>query len=273
MSFDIFQVDWILVDSIIIIILIIFLCFIKGYKYKNRWRNNITNRAIDEYFLNPPLDSNNENNFIRKCRILRKNSSKENKNKLPTIFLFSSKSKNNLIYAFAEGLCSFGFTVIQIVMKRKLFVSNKSKSNFYRKNQEIIKNLFNHLAVKQYFLNHNYWIINFTSNIPLNGLINKKSKQIGLILINPSLDKFSIEKISSWFDSEFQVEIYSIFSEKYFCNFKNRKLTKFKATLSHMNPENVNLFTLEGANIFFKNKETILLAKTIILIRNIAYNK
>ena len=66
MGFDIFRVDWILVSSVIIILLIIFLIWVKIYKIMTRWRYTFANEDIYLSSYNS-IERENESN-IKVCR-------------------------------------------------------------------------------------------------------------------------------------------------------------------------------------------------------------
>ena len=61
MSTDIFQLDWIFIDTIIIILLILLLLGVKVYKLTHRWRFSFSNEALEyTIYRKPPLKINDQ---------------------------------------------------------------------------------------------------------------------------------------------------------------------------------------------------------------------
>ena len=267
MNFDIFHVDWILVDSIIILILILILCSVKLYKVKHRWRSCINKFSINEI----KLDSNffqfrDKRISIKKWHLLQNPKIHENKPSLPTIFLFSSKSLRYLPYSVIEGLCSYGVTVNYILIKRRRSFHTKQDSIISHNNQNIISLVYDYMKTNEYYENPQYWVIDFNSYFSYKEFQNDRLTQIGLILINPSINQNKSTLLSNWFNSNGMVHL--IFSKKSYLWFKNQKITRFMKFFHQLNSKNINFDILDQTNIYFKNNETILLAKLMIIIKN-----
>ncbi len=49
MLYDIYQIDWIFVDTIIIILLILLLVSVKIFKSTHRWRSSFSNAFLDRF--------------------------------------------------------------------------------------------------------------------------------------------------------------------------------------------------------------------------------
>lgn len=266
MTFDIFRVDWILVDSIIIILLIIILCSIKIYKYKHRWRNSITNNSLNKISLDPDnIELKNNEIYVKKCTLLFNQAIQEIHPDLPIIFIVSSHSLHYLPFAILEGLCSYGFTVIYMIIKKRKSFFKKKDLTLEHKNQKNGSSIFNNLKRTDPKINHHYWIINFDSCISNNEIQSEVFKQIGIIHINPSYDYF----LSNWINSDKKIKIDLIFSKKSYLCFRNRKISKFMRLISQLNLELEKITVLEHTNVYFKNNETTLLAKLIAIIRNL----
>lgn len=264
MAFDIFRVDWILVDSIIIILLIIILCSIKIFKYKHRWRKLITNNYISKKNLDfSNFQLRNNKLFIKKWTLNYNQSLQEIQPDLPIIFIFSSLSLHFLPYAILEGLCSYGFTVNHIVikkhrkfLKKKFILDHKKQENFY--------SILDYLKNSYPKINNQYYIISFDSYFSNIEFQNGNFKQIGAIHINPSFDNFQ----PNWISSDTKIKFNLIFSKKSYFWFRNRKIAKFMTLISQLNSKNAKITVLEHANVYFKNNETILLARLISIIRD-----
>lgn len=267
MNFDIFRVDWILVDSIIIIILILILCSVKIYKVKHRWRSCITKFSINEIKLDPNFFQLRDKRIsIKKWHLLQNPKIHEIKTSLPTIFLFSSKSLRYLPYVVIEGLCSYGFTVNYILVKRRRSFHTKQDSIISHNNHNIVSLAYDYMKVNDYYESPQYWVIDFKSYIPYKEFQNDRFNQIGLILINPSINQNNSSFLSNWFNSNGLVHL--IFSKKYYLWFKNRNITGFMKFFHKLKLKNINFDILEHTNFYFKNNETILLAKLMTIIKN-----
>ena len=74
MRFDIFRVDWITIDTIIIILLILLLIGVKVLKEVYRWRfffsNTSTIQRVDKH---PYLNTQLSPIFIKKCTLTKTN--------------------------------------------------------------------------------------------------------------------------------------------------------------------------------------------------------
>ncbi len=262
MSFDIFRVDWILVDSIIIIILIIILCSVKIYRIKHRWRNYITNDSITKVDLDTCFLQFEDNKiYAKKCNLLFNPLILKIKPNLPFIFIISSHSLHYLPHAVVEGLCSYGFTIIHLDIRKKWWILKKTNSVINHESPNIIDEAFEYLKSNMYELNHQYWIIDFNSRLSFKEFQSNSFQQIGTILINPSLDYCHSNMKSNLFHSDTKARFNLIFSKNSYLWFRNRKIKKFMKILSQKTTTNIKLEVLEGANIFFKNYETLLLAK------------
>jgi hypothetical protein len=267
MNFDIFRINWILVDSIIIMILIIILCSVKIYKVKHRWRSCKTNFSIDEIKLDPNfLQFRDKRISIKKWHILHNPKLHETKTSLPTIFLFSSKSLRYLPYAVIEGLCSYGFTVNYILIKRRRSFYTKRNPNFSHTHNNIVSLAYDYIKTDDNYDSLQYWVIDFNSDISYKEIQNDKFNQIGLILINPSKNQNNSRFLSDWFNSNGIVHL--IFSMKSYLWFKNRKITRFMKFFHQLHSKNINFDVLEHTNIYFKNYETILLAKLMTIVKD-----
>jgi len=263
MTFNIFQVDWILVDSVIIIILIMILCSVKIYKVRHRWRNSIINASISKINLDPNFFQLIDNKiYVKKWNLMQNPRIQEIKPHLPTIFIFSSRTLHYLPNAVLEGLCSYGFTVNYIVFKRRWNFFKKQDATFAHKTQRIVSQAFNYLIRNDHKINYQYWLIDFNSYFSQKEVKSDIFDQIGLILINPSLKKSSSNLISN------QIHLNLIFSKKSYLWFRNRKIAKFMKVFSRSTSKHVKIDVLEQTNLYFKNNETILLAKIMTKIQN-----
>jgi len=265
MNFDIFRVDWILVDSIIIIILLIILCSLKMYKITHRWRNSISNLSVRKITLDPHRFRLRDNNiYIKKWNLYNNPEIKVIRPNLPIIFIFSSRSLHYLPYAILEGLCSYGYTVNHMHIKKRWdFIKTKDEI-LVNKNQSIVSLAFERLKNNSLKMSHQYWIIDFDSHLPYIEYQSDIFEQIGFILINPSINQFR----TFWLNYDRKKQFNLLFSKKSFFRFRNRKIAKFMMLFSQSPSTHVKINVLENANLYFKNNETILLAKLMTILQN-----
>ena len=85
---NVFQVDWVFVDTVIIILLFLLLLSVKIFKSTHRWRLSLSNNALEYHFF-PKANENEKNKFIRvKYSCLIKNcSTNKEANNLPFILI------------------------------------------------------------------------------------------------------------------------------------------------------------------------------------------
>ena len=265
MTFDIFRVNWILVDSIIIIILLLILCSLKIYKLRHRWRNSIISNSINKIKIDPyKFDFGKKKMYIKKWHLYNNPQIKEIRPKLPTLFIFSSHSLHYLPYAVLEGLCSYGYTINHLVIKKKMNIFKKQDGRLDSINQNVASLFFEYLNNNYPDINNQYWIIDFDSSFSYEEFKNNIFKQIGSILINPSLDQFQ----SNLNNSNNKIQFNLLFSKKTFLWLRNRKIAKFMRLTSQLNSEHLKITVLDNANQYFKNNETILLALIMIILQN-----
>jgi len=141
MTFNIFRVDWIFVDTIIIILLILFLVSVKIFKETHRWRKLISNEAIDKRsYKGSGIEVDSTILEIKNWYLLEnKNLPKENIIK-PTLILLRTNRKRILMRVLSEGLCSYGFNLINLKLKIRI----KTDSNYLKEEiqEEIRRAIF-----------------------------------------------------------------------------------------------------------------------------------
>ena len=266
MILNIFQLNWILIDLVIIALLIIVLISLKWFKLKFRWRKNLSDEALE--LLNFDFSEiciQNQHIIVKKAFYL-KNKNMEDKSKL-IIFLFPRK-KRKLLYILTEGLASYGYTVVFLNVNFKI----KNNKNHDQISKEI-KNLY--LKISNYFkaqglpIGFNCSLVSFYSFISLNYLIDSDPNILRLILINPNLKKKYFKKIDDKenLNPKTSLKIYFIFSEKSSFFLKNQYLKNY---LNRNSREPAKLLYLETiikkAKASFKYYETILLGILIDII-------
>ena len=62
MAINLFQFDWIIIDTVVIILLIVFLVSVKIFKERFRWRSTLSNIALEQFiFDKQSLELTNQN--------------------------------------------------------------------------------------------------------------------------------------------------------------------------------------------------------------------
>ena len=260
MSFDIFRVDWILIDSVISIILIILLIGINILKWFYRWRIPLSNKNLAKSVSKMPLfESVNLSLKVKKWSLIYPKYNTGSKN-LPTIFILRMHRKFMLLNALAEGLSTYGFKIVNLwIQSPKNLVSNeKNKKTVYT---EII----NYLNENSFDLNCSYSIL-AVRKIPFgneNELIDMNTKSY--IILNPILKDNDIVRLSQ------TTIMYSLLSEKCFLFFRNPKLKRILRLKKEIFSENFKIRVIKGAKKSFKYYETILLGELINFFDNNSY--
>jgi len=262
---NIFQIDWILVDTIIIILLLLLLLVIKIFKITHRWRHTFSNEAIEyKYFSQLNGKAKNRILLTKKYCLTRNLTQKEGK--LPIILIFRMNYKRTLLKVLTEGLSSYGFTVISIKAK----IEHTSGSSEFEKTlvnewkrlfSEIIKNFqlpdiksskFILISGSKDFFTFKHFLSDFDN--------------LGAILINPRI--YEKPNMAVFRKSYISPQIFSIFSRKSILFLKNKQLYKFLNDFSLQKDNKIKYLIIENATYSFKYYETILLGIIIDIIEN-----
>ncbi|TKJ18631.1 MAG: hypothetical protein CEE42_16285 [Promethearchaeota archaeon Loki_b31] len=270
MAFNIFRVDWILVDTIIIILLVLLLISVKIFKEAYRWRFSLSNEFLTRTTAKSlSFNLDRPSIYIKKWNLTKSKVIQEEISSKPSIFIIRTHRKQMLLKILTEGLSTYGFNVVNIWLKIK---ADKGKSktirDIERKIQQIIPSFLTIYNQDLHLLSQRYVVVNFDKKIIPYNFITKDSNSVKLILINPRLNLGNI-KIMQTLEtvSNPQFQLFIIFSERLNPFFKNRNSNK--KILSNKTLKNSNKFkyhTIQKAKSTFKYYETVLLS---IIIKNI----
>ena len=270
MVFDIFRVDWILVDTIIIILLVLLLISVKIFKEAYRWRFSLSNEFLTRTTAKSlSFNLDRPSIYIKKWNLTKSKVIQEEISSKPSIFIIRTHRKQMLLKILTEGLSTYGFNVVNIWLKIK---ADKGKSktirDIERKIQQIIPSFLTIYNQDLHLLSQRYVVVNFDKKIIPYNSITKDSNSVKLILINPRLNLGNL-KIMQTLEtvSNPQFQLFIIFSERLNPFFKNRNSNK--KILSDKTLKNSNKFkyhTIQKAKSTFKYYETVLLS---IIIKNI----
>jgi len=240
MAFNIFRVDWILVDTIIIILLVLLLISVKIFKEAYRWRFSLSNEFLTRTTAKSlSFNLDRPSIYIKKWNLTKSKVIQEEISSKPSIFIIRTHRKQMLLKILTEGL-------IQQIIPSFLTIYNQDL----------------------HLLSQRYVVVNFDKKIIPYNFITKDSNSVKLILINPRLNLGNI-KIMQTLEtvSNPQFQLFIIFSERLNPFFKNRNSNK--KILSNKTLKNSNKFkyhTIQKAKSTFKYYETVLLS---IIIKNI----
>ncbi|MFX1364656.1 MAG: hypothetical protein ACFFCE_12780 [Promethearchaeota archaeon] len=271
MLYDIFQIDWIFVDTIIIILLILLLICVKIFKSTQRWRSSFSNIALNTFFISDiPNLNTNENLLVKKVVLIKNTSLVDKCNKNPIILILRTHPRRRLSRILAEGIGSNGYNVILAKIKIKYYSKKKNSPEI------IINELKSFLSIildsykeKGLIINQHYIILNNSRLlIPLKAILTD-NKNSGLILINPKINSGILyNKITASSEKNTKMPIYAIFSKNNFFLFPNKNLKVLQSNNFSQKLDELKIITLEKAKKSFKYYETIILGIIIDIIEN-----
>lgn len=275
MAFNIFRLNWILIDIIIIFLLILFLLGVKIFKGLTRWRQSLSNESIIRSKYKNIKINYNDSSFKKMNLILIQNSKfNEDSQKRPSIIIIRTNTKKKITKILTEGLCSYGFNIINLSLKN-LYKSNKTclKSDNQEHFSNVISKIMKIFAKNNKILSHKHIIINYgKSDLSLKSIFNDNNN-IGLLLINPRINKSKLKNFFDIKDSNLsKSNLTIIFSQLSYLFLKNSHIKRFQNLIFPQNKDLFKFITLEKTTFSFKDYETILLSKIILLIEKMNNN-
>lgn len=266
---SIFQIDWIFVDTIIIILLLLLLSGVKIFKITHRWRNSFSNQSLKYKSFSQLRDKAKSHFILTKKWYLTWNSTLKESN-LPFILLFRKNYKRKVLMALAEGLCSYGFIVIIIKAKFKHLPDKAKLEKAINDEWDLLISLIiDEVKLTEVILNFKYIVINFSKSVISHKVILSDANNLGIILINPKLIKEDFFNHNDYIKNKASSAlIYAIFSSKSNLFLNNRHLTKFQKEITSQKSNNLKYLTIRKATYSFKYYETILLGMIIDIIEN-----
>ena len=105
MPINLFQFDWIIIDTVVIILLIVFLVSVKIFKERFRWRSTLSNIALEQFiFDKQSLELTNQNIIVKNISITVNNVLKSKNMLKPSIVIFRSTKNKRLVKVLTEAL-------------------------------------------------------------------------------------------------------------------------------------------------------------------------
>ncbi|MFX1274000.1 MAG: hypothetical protein ACFFBP_02145 [Promethearchaeota archaeon] len=261
---DIFRLDWILIDSIIIIILLIILFGVKVFIKKTRWRNSFSHiELLKKKIKDHNLSRIGEFYSIRRINLVSNLKLSKHEPIENTIITFLKNEGKKIHKLLIRGLSSYGFDVVNVNIDFKNKINGLEE--IYHK--EALANLIIELKaiLQKYKLNLNSYTLILDSKAmflkySMLSSINNKA----LILINPKINKFLIRKLSNILsDTNLKQKLLIIFSKKSFFFLNNINLKKFLKLYPDYEKRDLNIKIIEKSRKLFKYYETFLLGMVI----------
>lgn len=269
MLYEIYQVNWVLIDVVIIFLLFLLLIGVKIFKSSHRWRSKFSNDALESYSL-PKSYNNGTGRFltVKHCSLTRNPSLYKENRDIPTIFMIRTKFKKPLTKIITEGLSSYGFNIVNLKLKvnSRIKISNGVIDD---EMNSLIYSVIGYCNREAIISIQRYILINYSKLfIPTEKLLSDPMND-GLLCINPRMIKHKIRNVKDIFDRYPQCpQIFYIFSRRNLFLLKNPDLKCFVNEFTEMPISKVELITVEKSTRNFKYYETILLGIIIDIIQN-----
>ena len=271
MVLSLIRIDWVFIDTIIIILLILLLIGVKFFKSTHRWRLSFSNTALEYHSFHKTQEQVTSRALSTKYCDLTKNTSLQDKDTDDkVIIILRTNFKKKLVRILTEGLSSYGFNVISLKLKIKHKLDSKiSPESINNELQPLISSIINISEHKELLSNPYHILLNFSDSIFPNNRFVSDSKNTASILINPKINKSNVGFKQEFYDSLQQdAQLFYIFSRRSFFIFKNKKLRQYKKNLGERSDKKVKVNILERYNKNFKYYETILLGILIDIIES-----
>jgi hypothetical protein len=268
---SIFQIDWIFVDTIIIILLFLLLFSVKIFKITHRWRKSFSNQALEHNCLKKTREKVKNQKFLPKKWCLTTNSSlKKEFSKFPLILICRTTYFRKFLRILTEGLSTYGFNVINVKVKIKHLSDNATIESLVNNEwKSLLSALIDDFKLAEFLINPKYILLNQSNSIIHWKHILSDSNNKGVILINPKLKNKDLSEYSDFIKKYYKIgQIYTIFSRKSILILKNKHLAKFLKVIAPQRTDNSKFLTIKKANYSFKYYETIVLGMIIDIIEN-----
>ncbi|MFX0106541.1 MAG: hypothetical protein ACFE75_13785 [Candidatus Hodarchaeota archaeon] len=271
MLYDIFQIDWIFVDTIIIVLLFLLLIGVRIFKSTHRWRVAFSNEAL-EYYTFPDAHKTVGNHFFhsKKWSFVRDSSLKEKCSKKPLILVLRTNYKRRLLRILSEGLASNGFNIITVSIKFKNYPdSNILEKGLTDELTSLISSIINHFKETDLIKNLNYILLNHSKSFFPYKAIMTDSKNKGMILINPKINNKNLINFHNVIDNKLSNNpLYTIFSRKSRFILTNKNLKSLLNEFPSKLLTGLKIITLHKARNTFKYYETVVLGIIIDIVEN-----
>jgi len=268
---DIFQIDWIFVDTIIIILLILLLVGVKIFKSTHRWRSSFSNITLDTFFVSDVQNLiRNKLVFTKKIALIRDSTLKDKCDENPLILILRTHYRKKFIKIITEGLGSYGFNIVLIKVKIKHHQNSiKFENIVISELKSIISTLSNLFKEKGLILNQNYILLSQSRLLFFYKAILNDTRNEGVILINPKINLKNLKYFTNANDNNLLDDhFYTIFSKNSTFILPNKNLKFLQTNISSQKLKDLNILILEKAKKSLKYYETIVIGIVIDIIKN-----
>jgi hypothetical protein len=256
---DIFQLDWVLIDSVIILLLVFLLIAVRLFKQFSRWRLSPSNLNLTVKRI--PIEDVVKNLHLKKlqierCDLLFNSEGKDDFSKSIIVFL-SSNFYPELLNVLSEGLASCGFNVVQLRLRINSDLKDIIRSRTAEKQMQnecyVCLSTFLKYITQNYGLeDKKYFIAKFgKSALPYNALLDDPHNK-GIILLNPR-NTAILRSFSSMNSTKSRNKLLLLFSYIPYLMFK------YKLSTDQFNVVSNKVSVIKGAFYSFKHYETVLL--------------
>jgi len=265
MALDIFRLDWILIDTVIIVLLLLLLFSVKIFKEISRWRFSMSNESLKRINLkNLELNTNASSLIIKHCRIIKKIITPNKDSSKVVVILNTNSFKRKLLRNLTEGLGSYGFDIVRIDVKIKSGITDYPEQDKEISVRKVISKIINQSEREKLISSSNYVVVHYSDSPLQYKSILSDVNNTGIISINPKLNKKNQSILSNLVDQEHKLNL--IFSKKSYLILKNNSLKKFLRENLHYNKLGTQLTIIEKSRKSFKYYETILLGTILSIL-------
>jgi len=268
MSFEIFRLDWILIDTVIIILLILLLISVKIFKEMSRWRYSISNEKVKRFPLkNCKVDLTNPNLVLKKYEVIKSIFENREESSKTVIIMIDINVKRKLLRNLIEGLTSYGIVIIILGIKYKFNIKGDILERTLGEDiRKVISAVLYQSKQEKFISSSHYMLMNYSESRLFYRSLFTDENHFGTISINPKINKTVKSKSIDISDPRFKV--YYIFSKKSYFGFTNNNLKRFLREFPHYNKGDIQLSIIENSRKSFKYYETILLGIIISIIES-----
>jgi uncharacterized protein involved in tolerance to divalent cations len=269
MNSDIFSIDWITVDTVIIFFLLIILISVKLFQERYRWRNEISNANITTLLVkNIKMSTDQVKAKIKTLKAYYP--SKLNEIRKQIIINFHQKS-NNLINYITQGVVNSSYLVINAKLKSSIDLGVRFDQN---KKANMCTSILNELKKKfeDETILSDVKIIPILYSVLPNSLFSfiDDPNISKIIIINPRKiqnfnENIQKDKINNYLGKKIQ-KIHFIFSERKYFFLKNNNIKKLRNFFQATSSITPNIQIIENSSYKFKNYETVLVGNILKII-------
>ncbi|MBD3253985.1 MAG: hypothetical protein GF383_02780 [Candidatus Lokiarchaeota archaeon] len=258
MSIDIFRLDWILIDTIIILLLLVFFVVVKLFKWKNRWRNELSNISLKKQALpTNNIIADTSNPSINGFNLVYSKVDSGEKSNL----IFIRDKSDKLTQILLEGIATYGNKVLEIIVDSKRIYEDIQ--DLYPRIRSFIESNKENFSLGS----ETYILLNQVPLTPTFDLHFFKPISEKIILINPEITGIFLRTLQSR-------DLIMTLLETSILVFNKKKFNKFKTKLKkvdiayQVSSENTNILVINNCNKQFKYRETVLLSGILKIINS-----